>query len=68
MLWGRGQERVFGRFPVMTLEHAREEAKRLLADPQSRSRAEKIDTLATFLDERYGPWVTAERKIGRAHV
>ncbi|MBA8888887.1 integrase [Dokdonella fugitiva] len=62
----RGVSRRLGRFPVLTLEAARTKAIAALANPEAPAKPPKVETFAEFLDERYGPWVKAERKAGAA--
>lgn len=69
VVFARNQTRTLGKYPQMTLAAAREAAKKLLADPiGTQTRKKKADTFSAFLDDTYGPWVTAERKWGEATV
>lgn len=63
---GRGVSHRLGRHPVLTLDAARTRAKDSLAHPEKAFAPVKVETFGTFLDERYGPWVKAERKAGAA--
>lgn len=62
----RGQSHRLGRHPIVTLNAARIQARASLADPTGASRATRVETFGAFLDARYGPWVTTERKAGVA--
>jgi integrase len=75
MRLGRGTSEKLGRWPTMTLDGARAQAQaaagHYVVHGQSRKAKEsnrKADTFRTFLDETYGPWVTAERKWGEATI
>lgn len=70
--WGRGQEQVIGRFPVMTLEGARQAARAKLTEIDQHgaplavveAKAAKIETFGDFIELRYGPHVEATAKAG----
>lgn len=77
--WGRGQERVIGTYPVMTLEGAREAARRELGEAAEHGApvavvearkpvSEKPITLGAFTREHFAPWATVNQKAGRATV
>lgn len=77
--WGRGQERVIGSYPVMTLDAARTAAKRELGEVAEhgapiavvdarKPAADKPITLGEFIHEHYTPWATANQKAGAATV
>lgn len=77
--WGRGQERVIGTYPVMTLEGAREAARRELGEAAKHGApvavvearkpvSEKPITLGAFIREHFAPWATVNQKAGRATV
>lgn len=76
IVWGRGQERIFGEYPAVTLEGARETAKRLLAEiathgaPLAVIEAAKPAplTLASFIREHYAPWAKSNQKAGDATI
>ena len=70
VVYARNQTRTLGKHPVLTLNRARELAKRYLGDPESAKAPSKAkaETLRDFLDDHYGSWVTAERKAGKATV
>jgi integrase len=60
---------VIGKFPVMTLDGARAEAKRSLGETDKDGNpvsavTKKVNTFGDFMREHYEPWVTAERKAG----
>jgi integrase len=63
------RERI-GSYPVTTVKAARTQAIAKLAEyartGQRASPRSKVETLGTYLDEHYGPWVTVERKAGAA--
>lgn len=71
--WGRGQERIIGDFPVMTLDAARDAAKRELAEVAQHGaplatisgKKSKASNLGDFIRNDYGPWVEAERRSGK---
>jgi integrase len=59
------------RYPALTLEAARTQARDILSQaqhgvPDAAKRSKKHLTFDDFLTERYGPWVLAERKAGKA--
>lgn len=72
VLHGRGMAKTIGDHPVMTLDGARDTAKRVLAEiaehgaPLSAiaAQAGKPMTLGQFVTNHYGPWVEAERRSG----
>lgn len=77
--WGRGQERVIGTYPVMTLEGAREVARRELGEAAEHGApvavvearkpvSEKPITLGAFTRDHFAPWATVNQKAGRATV
>lgn len=72
--WARNRELTIGRHPVMTLEGARLKALAVLGDaakhgtPSAAKPAERISTLRDFIERHYEPWVTVERKAGKATV
>ncbi len=70
--WGRGKRTTIGRYPVMTVEHARTQAQDLLNDSSkygvSPAARMKSVTFNDFIDLHYAPWVEAERKAGKATV
>jgi integrase len=72
--WARNRELTIGRHPVMTLEAARIKALSVLGDaakhgtPSEAKPKEKISTLRDFIEKQYEPWVTVERKAGKATV
>ena len=79
--WARGKRRTVGRHPVMTLDGARETARRLLGEaaehgaPKAVIEAEKaaqslatVRTFGEFMRDRYGPHVQATAKAGAATV
>ena len=67
VVYARNQTRTIGKFPVMTLDAARAEAKRLLGAPvEAAAKKVKATTFGDYLDQKYGPWVTQERKAGAA--
>jgi integrase len=70
VVYQRNQTKTLGKYPVLTLQRARELAKKVLADPAGAKspKKAKADTLRAFLDDHYGPWVKAERKAGAATV
>lgn len=74
--WGRSQERVIGTYPVMTLEGARDTARRELGEAAEhgapvavvearKPAAEKPITLGEFISEHFAPWVK-HQKSGQA--
>jgi integrase len=67
VVYARNQTRTIGKYPVMTLDAARHEAKRLLGAPvEAAAKKIKTVTFGDFLDQKYGPWVLQERKAGAA--
>lgn len=81
--FGRNQDAPLGRWPVMTLEQARAEATKALAEAithgaplkhkarreqREQAAGERIVTLGDLMKHRYEPWATAERKAGAATV
>lgn len=77
--WARGQERVVGTYPAMSLEMARDSAKRQLAEisehgaplaviEASKPVEEKPLTLDAFLARHYEPWAITNQKAGKATV
>lgn len=77
--WARGQERVIGTYPVMTLEGAREAARRELGEVAEhgapvaviearRPASEKPITLGDFIRNHFVPWALAHQKAGQATV
>ena len=76
VVWGRGQEKAFGDFPHVTLDGARDVARRLLGEiaehgaPLAVIEAAKPKplTLGDFIGEHYAPWALANQKAGQATV
>lgn len=77
--WGRSQERVIGTFPVMTLDGARESARRELGEAAEhgaplavvearRPVSEKPITLRAFIDDHFKPWALTHQKQGQATI
>jgi len=77
--WARGQERVIGTYPVMTLEGAREAARRELGEAAEHGApvavvearkpvSEKPITLSDFIKDHFAPWALAHQKAGQATV
>lgn len=77
--WGRGQERVIGTYPVMTLEGAREVARRELGEAAQHGAPlavvearkptnEKPITLGDFIKEHFTPWAKVHQKAGQATI
>jgi len=77
--WGRAQERVLGTYPVMTLEAARERARRELGEAAehgaplavieaAKAAQDKPITLEAFIADQYAPWAVAHQKAGQATV
>lgn len=72
--WGRGKRRRLGLYPVMTLDAARTQALTALAEaaatgtPAIGKTKAKIQTLRTFINDEYEPWVVANRKAGESTV
>lgn len=77
--WGRAQERVLGTYPVMTLEAARERARRELGEAAehgaplavieaAKAVQDKPVTLEAFIADYYAPWAVAHQKAGQATV
>lgn len=75
--WGRGQERIIGAYPVMTLEAARETARKVLGEvaehgapvaviEANKPASEKPITLGEFIDEHFNPWARAHQKQAQA--
>jgi integrase len=68
----RGASERLGRHPAMTLDAARNGARRAQVRFQDtgerKAKAEAPATLDAFLRERYEPWVTSERKAGAATI
>lgn len=77
--WGRAKRRTVGRHPIMTLDGARETARRMLGEAAQHGaplvvieavRAETslatVRTFGEFMRERYGPHVQATAKAGNA--
>jgi hypothetical protein len=70
----RGKRVSLGRAGVMTPQEARNEAKSILGDamrgidPVAAKREYKAHTLATFMEEEYGPWTAAHLKTAGANV
>jgi integrase len=69
----RGARVKLGRYPVMTLDGARTQAKARIGDfaktgQLPTKKAQKADTLGTFIDDHYEPWVTEAHKAGKATV
>lgn len=76
VVWGRGQEKAFGDFPHVTLDGARDTARRLLAEVAQHgaplvvleAAKPKPLTLGDFIREHYAPWALANQKAGQATV
>lgn len=74
VVWGRGQERTIGQYPGVTLDAAREAARRLAGEiathgaPLMVIEASKPAPLSLrdYLREHYGPWAKAHQKAGQA--
>jgi integrase len=69
--FSRGSARQLGRFPAMTLEHARSKALQQLGNFQrdgSISKRDAPDSLKGFLAGRYGEWSKAFHKRGEANL
>lgn len=77
--WGRSQERVIGTFPVMTLDGARESARRELGEAAEHGAplavvearkpvSERPITLRTFVDDHFKPWALTHQKQGQATI
>lgn len=77
--WARGQERVIGTYPVMTLEGAREAARRELGEAAEHGApvavvearkpiSDKPITFGDFIREHFTPWALAHQKAGQATV
>ena len=77
--WGRGQERVIGTYPVMTLEGAREAARRELGEVAQhgaplavvearKPAADKPITLGEFIADHFAPWALSHQKAGQATI
>ena len=74
--WGRGQEKTFGDFPVMTLDGARQQARKLLGEIAEHgaplatveARKPKALTLGDYIRDHYAPWAKANQKAGQATV
>lgn len=75
--WGRGQERIIGAYPVMTLEAARETARKVLGEvaehgapvaviEANKPASEKPITLGEFINEHFNPWARAHQKQAQA--
>lgn len=70
--WGRAKRVTLDQhYPVLTIEAARTRALEILRDakdgvPSAARRKSKALTFDGFLTDHYGPWVTAERKSGKA--
>lgn len=72
--WGRGKRRTLGKHPVMTVARARTAALAALAEASQHgaplvvleAAKPKPLTLATYLQEHYGPWAKAHQKAGQA--
>lgn len=77
--WGRGQERVIGTYPVMTLRAARDAARRELGEAAEhgapvavvearKPAAEKPITVGEFIGEHFSPWALSHQKAGQATI
>jgi integrase len=80
--WGRGKRTTLKRrYPECTLDMARKQAAAILGEAADKgtpsahqpkgSKAKElagVTTFQDFIDKRYEPWVTAERKAGKATV
>lgn len=66
----RGVRERVGAYPVTTIKTARSQAMaKLAAFAKTGERSKptaKAETFGSFLEDRYGPWVKAERKAGAA--
>lgn len=71
--WGRNQAATLGRVGMMTLDQARTDAARLLAEAHAhgapliatKNKRRSAHTLQTFLDENYYPWLETHHKAHR---
>ena len=67
--WGKGAK-VIGKFPVMTVEAARTQGKKMLAEaadggtPEAARKKVSVTTLRSFITDEYRPWATANQKWG----
>ncbi|MBG3850080.1 site-specific integrase [Xanthomonas sp. WHRI 8391] len=76
IVWGRGQERIFGDYPALPLESARERARKLAGEIAAHgaplavieAARPKPATLGSFVRDHYGPWAKANQKAGQATV
>ncbi len=72
--WSRTRSASIGKFPHRTLEYARNKAHKVMADAQDHGVPEvahaksRPSTFTSFITDHYEPWVTAERKAGKATV
>lgn len=70
--FGRGIRRTIGSAAVLTLEQARITARQWVAEhdsgklPPAARGKHKPMTLGEFIEDKYAPWVTSERKAGAA--
>lgn len=72
--WGRGKRKTLGRFPVMTVEAARTQAIKMLAEASeygapkaatNRAGKDKPDTFGEFIHDHYVPHITTTAKAGK---
>jgi integrase len=69
---GKRNRMSLGRHPAITPAQARDHARKVIAsvvhgeDPALQKKVQHQHTLQTYLDDEYGPWVTANRKDGAA--
>ena len=72
--YGRGKRKRIGRADAIKPAKAREDAKKVLGeaysggDPMAALRREEAHTLASFIDEVYGPWAEANIRTHRKTV
>ena len=79
VMYGRGQAKSIGKYPVMTVDHARDEARRMLLEiaehgaplaviEASKPAVSKSITLREFVEGDYKEWVQHELKRGQEAV
>lgn len=72
--WSRTRSKSIGKFPAMTIEAARTQARTILNDatahgtPEVAKRHPKGATLRAFLDGHLEPWAIAHRKWGAGSI
>lgn len=69
----RGVRVKLGRYPVLTVEAARTQAKERIGEfartgERPKPKVTKVATFGDFLRRRYAPWFTAERKTGARNL